>query len=106
MIWNKKNKKDKTTVNQEFADKNPTPENYLNLSLIYYQEGQFEKCIESCRKALKLKPDYADEYNNICSAYNSMGKWDEAIKACQMALKIKSDYELAKNNLKWAESKK
>ncbi|HNZ42878.1 MAG TPA: tetratricopeptide repeat protein [Bacteroidales bacterium] len=88
----------------QFARQNPTPENYLNLSLQYYHLGQYEKCIEACNEALKLKPDYAEAYNNICSAYNAMHMWDKGAEACEKALKINPSYELAKNNLAWAKS--
>lgn len=99
-----KNKKPVIQVNEELVKNNPTPENYLNLSLQYYQRGLYEKCIEACNEALKIKPDYAEAYNNICSAYNAMQKWEEGAKACEKALKVNPNYELAKNNLKWAQN--
>lgn len=83
---------------------NPTAEGYLDLSLVYYNQGMYEKCIEACRQALKMKPDYAVAYNNICSAYNQMKMWDKAIEACSQAMKIQPDFELAKNNLNFAKS--
>lgn len=99
-----KNKKSVIQANEEFVKNNPTPENYLDLSLQYYQRGLYDKCIEACNEALKIKPDYAEAYNNICSAYNAMQKWEEGARACEMAIKIKPDYSLAKNNLKWAQN--
>ncbi|MCC6691703.1 MAG: tetratricopeptide repeat protein, partial [Bacteroidia bacterium] len=84
----------------------PSPETYLNLSLAYYKQNEFEKCIEAANNALNLKPDYAEAYNNICSAYNRLGKYNEAEKACNKALQIKPDYELAKNNLQDVLSRK
>jgi len=98
------NKESKLDETKEFALKNPTPENYVNLSLLSYQKGLYEKCIEACHEALKLNPNYADAYNNICSAYNALGKYDEAIKACEKAVQLKPDFQLAKNNLNWAKS--
>ncbi|MFH1319791.1 MAG: tetratricopeptide repeat protein [Bacteroidota bacterium] len=86
--------------------KNPSPENYLNLSLTYYKNGLYEKCIRACEEALKLKPDYAEAYNNICSAYNMLEKWDEAITACEKSLQVKPDFERAKNNFKRAQDGK
>jgi tetratricopeptide (TPR) repeat protein len=80
----------------------PTPEGYLNLSLNYYNLGEYQKCIDACNEALKLKPDFAEAYNNICSAYNAMQMWDKGADACRKALELKPDYELARNNLKWA----
>jgi len=99
-----KNKKPVIEADVELVEKNPTPENYLNLSLQYYQRGLYEKCIYACNEALKIKPNYAEAYNNICSAYNAMQKWEEGAKACEKALKIDPNYELAKNNLKWAQN--
>ncbi|MCF8298852.1 MAG: tetratricopeptide repeat protein [Saprospiraceae bacterium] len=78
----------------------------INLSLTYYTEGLYLKCVEACEKALKLKPGDATAYNNICSAYNALQQWDKAIEACEMALKSAPDFELAKNNLKLAEKEK
>ncbi len=79
-----------------------TCENYINLSLAYYKAEMYDKCIEACEEALKLRPDYALAYNNICSAYNMLGEWKKAIEACEKALKINPDFQLAKNNLNWA----
>lgn len=80
-----------------------TPEAWLQLSLEYYQQGQYEKCIEAAKKALELRPDYAEAWNNICSGYNSLQRYEEGAAACREALRIQPNYQLAKNNLKWAE---
>lgn len=94
--------KDKLRLLAENADSSPTPENYLNLSLAYFQNAQYEKCIEACKKALRLRPGFAEAYNNICSAYNVLGKRQEAIDACDKALKYRPDFPLAKGNLNYA----
>lgn len=91
---------------QNLAAANPTPENYLNLSLTFYNAADYKKCIEAAEQALKLRPDYADAYNNICAAYNAMGDYDQAIKAGKEAVRINPDYQLAKNNLNLALEKK
>jgi tetratricopeptide (TPR) repeat protein len=80
------------------------PGDFLNLSLLYYQAADYEKCIEAAQKALKIKADYAEAWNNICSAYNAMNKFEEGVKACEEALKIKPDYALAAGNLNYAKS--
>ena len=98
-------KKMYSQILQEETITNPSPENYLNLSLQYYKQGEYQKCIDACNEALKIKPDYSEAYNNICSAYNAMKMWDKGIEACEKALKINPAYELAKNNLRWAQSK-
>jgi tetratricopeptide (TPR) repeat protein len=78
-----------------------TPEEYISLSINYYKEGKYEKCIEACLEALKLRPDIAEAYNIIGTAYNSMEKYDEAIENYEKAIKIKPDFELAKTNIQW-----
>ena len=101
-----KNRKSKLDFAIEIAAKNPTAENYLNLSLYYYNANKFNECIDACNKAIKLKPDFALAYNNICSAYNGLKIYDKAIEAGKKALAIQPDLEIAKNNLKFAESQK
>ena len=93
------NGEDKITSLLRSAEENPTPENFLNLSLAYYKKGMYRKCIDACTRALVEKPDYVFAYNNMCTAYNALGEWDKALEACEKALKIAPDYDLAKNNL-------
>lgn len=86
------------------AETEPTAQNYLNLSLAYYNVGQYQACIDAAYKALEYQPDFAEAYNNICSAHNELRQWDLAVDACNKALQYKPDYQLAKNNLNWAKS--
>lgn len=83
----------------EITKTNPTPDNFLNLSLKYHEAGRYTDSINACYKALKLKPNYDLAYNNICAAYNELGKWDKAIEACEKGLKINPANQLIKNNL-------
>lgn len=102
-----KNKKGKLEVAAEAAKKDPSATNYLNLSLSYYEAGKYAECVDACKEAIKLKPDYALAYNNMCSAYNALKMYDKAIEACNKAIAIQPDFTLAKNNLKLAlDSKK
>ncbi len=78
---------------------NPTPENYIELSLAYYNAKQFNECIVACNEALKLKPDYSLAYNNICSSYNELKQWDKAIEAGNKGLLVDPTNELLKGNL-------
>jgi protein O-mannosyl-transferase len=93
------NKKGKVSISEEEIKKSPSPEKYLDLSLAYYQQQNYDKCIEMAEEALKLKPDYPEAYNNIGSSYNMLKQYDKAIAACQKALEINPNYALAKNNL-------
>lgn len=80
----------------------PTPAKYLNLSLSYFNENKFEKCILATQKALNLKPDYPEAFNNMGIAYFNLGEYNKAINAYNEALKLNPEYQLAKNNLKEA----
>ncbi|MES2621841.1 MAG: hypothetical protein V4615_13410, partial [Bacteroidota bacterium] len=97
--------KSQLEVEKESSVNFKTPEQFLNLSLLCYNAGDFEGCIDAAEKALALKSDYAEAYNNICSAYNAMNKFEEGVKACEAALKIIPNYALAKGNLNYAKSK-
>lgn len=83
---------------------NPTPENYIELSLAYYNEGLFEKCIEAANEALKLKPEYDLAYNNICAAYNELHEWRKAVEAGEKGLSINPQNKLLQGNLSVSKS--
>lgn len=87
---------------EALVTENASPERFLDLSLAYYQQGNFELCIEACEQALQRKPDYADAYSNICASYNMLGQWEKATEACNAALKIDPQHKLATGNLGWA----
>jgi tetratricopeptide (TPR) repeat protein len=84
----------------------PTPENYLNLSQLYCQNGRFSDCVSAAIQALRLRPDYPEAYNNIAAGYESMGRWDESISAAREAIRLKPDFQLARNNLAYAVSQR
>jgi tetratricopeptide (TPR) repeat protein len=84
----------------------PTAENYLGLSQLYYQNGHYDECIHAAQEALRLRPNYAEAYNNVAAGYQATGRWDEAIEAAQKAIGLKQDFQLARNNLAYALSQK
>lgn len=90
------------TMAEEEAVRLNTADAYLNLSLKYYNMGQYENCIKACHRSLELKPNYAEAYNNICSAYNQLKLYEDAKAACEKALQYKPGYALAQGNLNWA----
>jgi tetratricopeptide (TPR) repeat protein len=98
-------RKDHVQILEEDAKKSPTAEKYLDLSLSFYQKGDYKKCIEACENAVRLKPDFADAYSNMCASYNQLQQWDKAIEACNKALKIDPNHKLANGNLNWAKKK-
>lgn len=78
----------------------------LKLSLELYTNGDFEGCVEICKKIIALNPNNSLAYNNMCSAYNNLNKTDEAMTACTRALQIDPNFTRARNNLNIAIDKK
>jgi len=91
---------------EKFSKEKPSSDNYINLSLAYYNQGLYEKSIEACQKAIQLKPDNANAYNNIAASYCELKNWDKAIEACTKALQIDPTHQLATGNLNWAKDEK
>jgi protein O-mannosyl-transferase len=83
----------------QLIGKTPSAENYLDLSLQYYNDGDFKKCIEAAQLALSFKPNYDLAFNNICAAYNRLGEWEKAVEAGERGLEINPNNELLKGNL-------
>ncbi len=98
------NRKNKTDMEAEHVKLAPTAEKYLQLSLHYYQDRRYDKCVDAAQAALVLKPDYPEAYNNIGSGYIALKQFDKAAEALKKALTLKPGYELAKNNLSLAEN--
>ena len=66
---------------------------------VYKGLGQLDASVKAYRKAIDIKPDYADAYNNRGNALKDQGKLEEAIEAYKKALAIKPDYAEAYNNM-------
>ena len=79
-----------------------TPQNPIahnNLGLALAGRGQVDEAIAHYRKALEIKPDYAEAHNNLGNALAGRGQIDEAIAHYRKALEIKPDYAKAHYNL-------
>jgi tetratricopeptide (TPR) repeat protein len=96
--------KSQLDISKEAAETRKTPEDYLNLSLQYYNAGNYQGCIDAAKKSLELRPDYAPAYNNIGSSYNVMKKYKEGKEAMLKALSLDPNSQLYKNNLAVSES--
>jgi tetratricopeptide (TPR) repeat protein len=100
------NSNDRVGAAERLVESQPTPENYVDLSLAYNQGGRYEDSIRAAREALQLRPGYAEAYNNIAAGNESLRRWDEAIAAAQEAVRLKPGFQLAGNNLSYALSQK
>ena len=60
---------------------------------------QFDAAIANYKKALKIKPDYAEAYNNLGAVLKDKGDLEAAIDSCKKALKIKPEYAEAYINM-------
>jgi len=61
--------------------------------------GQLDTAVKDYKKALALKPDYAEAQYNLGITLRELGQIDAAIKSYKQALTIKPDYFGAHNNL-------
>jgi protein O-GlcNAc transferase len=61
--------------------------------------GRMDEAIVAYKRALILKPDFAEAYNNMGVILREQGKLDEAIAAYDRALSIKPDFAEAYNNM-------
>lgn len=77
----------------------PTVDNFLNLSLEYYNVGDYDSCIYASNLILELDPNSVLAYNNICAANNQLRRWDLAIIAGKQGLSIDSESQFLINNL-------
>ncbi|CAM1354640.1 tetratricopeptide repeat protein [Tenacibaculum halocynthiae] len=101
---NKKTINLKLKLAEELAENSPTSDNYINLSLAYYNQKLYKKCIIASERALELDPENKFAYNNIGSAYIALKNREEAIIALTKSLQIDSTFQFAKNNLNWAKN--
>ena len=63
------------------------------------EQGKLDEAVACYRRALELKPDYAEAHNNLGNALKDQGKLDEAVACYRRALELKPDYAEAHNNL-------
>ena len=64
-----------------------------------FAKGQWDQAVAHYRKALEIRPDYAEAHVDLGNVLTSRGQVDEAIAHYQKALEIKPDYAEAHNNL-------
>ena len=74
-------------------------ERYFQEGIACIESGQYDKAIEPLRKAIKLKPDYAEAHNNLGVVYHKLKLYEQAIDSYKEAIKIKPDFADAHLNI-------
>ena len=62
------------------------------MGIAYKAQGKLDKAIDSFKKAISLKPNYAEAYNNLGLALNEKNNSTEDIGSLLTGLKLLSDY--------------
>ena len=71
-----------------------------NISGVCYRAtGQLEMAVKSFKKALVIKPDFADARYNLGLSFQDLNQLDAAIKSYKETLAIQTNYAKAHNNL-------
>lgn len=86
---------------EEKARKEPSVDDFLALSVRYYQARRFEDCIRACRQAIELRQDLAEAYSNMAAAQHALGRDDDAIEALRNAVRVRPDLAVARRNLEF-----
>jgi hypothetical protein len=79
-----------------------TAEYFLNLSVEYYESGNYEDSIRAARSALQLRVSFSEAWNNICAAYNNLGQFEEGRIAGEEATRLDPSNWHALNNLQYS----
>jgi len=70
-----------------------------NRAIDFYNQEQYKDAEIYFKKAIELKPDYAEAYANLGALYAKFKEYDKAIKLYQECIKIKPSYAGAYTNL-------
>ena len=73
----------------EFDSKNPLHQLYSGSD--YYNDGNFDAAISAYRRAIELKPDYAEAYNNIGTVFDYQGDFGAAIEMFEKTVYLNPD---------------
>ena len=82
-------------INQGFNDHRV----FSNYAGILHSLGEFQAAESSLRKAIKIKPDYANAHYNLGNILIDLGKSNDAELSYRKAIEIKPDYADAYLNL-------
>jgi predicted O-linked N-acetylglucosamine transferase (SPINDLY family) len=75
------------------------PNYFFNFGNRLRAQGKFEEAIAAYRRAIGIKPDFAEAHSNLGIMLVVQGKLEEAIAAFRRAISIKPDHTEAHSNL-------
>jgi tetratricopeptide (TPR) repeat protein len=81
------------------ADEPLSADNWINVSLLRYQQKDFAGAVAAALQALKLNAGSSLAYNNLGAGYAGLGEWDAAVGAEKQALRLNPHLQIAQNNL-------
>ena len=76
------------TYQQEIESYPREPDAYINLGLVYADQGQYEKAAEITRQAIRLAPDLLRPYANLAIYDLDLQRFDEARQVIHRARKL------------------
>ncbi|RDU98387.1 tetratricopeptide repeat protein [Trinickia dinghuensis] len=87
------------TLMRESIAAHASPIYYNNLGNALRDARKLDDAVIAYRRAVELKPDYADAHNNLGNALRETGEAAAAVTSCARALELKPGYAEAYNNL-------
>lgn len=72
---------------------------YFYMGIALDEKGEHKKAIDFYTKAMKLRPNIADNYQNRGLAYYHMGDKEKAIADYKKALELEPNHQMAKEQL-------
>src|SRR3972149_6789176 len=74
----------------------------LQQALTHHRAGRLPEAEAGYRRALEIKPDFAEAHNNLGAIFSDQGRLSEAEASYRRALEFEPDYEDAFGNLLFA----
>jgi eukaryotic-like serine/threonine-protein kinase len=74
-----------------------TSRGYLNLGVVYAEQGQYEKSAELTRQELRLNSDNVAPHDNLANCYLALQRFDDARKTIREAQARKLDDYITRN---------
>ena len=80
-------------------DQAPAPEKLVSAAADARAAGRYDECLSLARKALSIRPNYAEAYYVASGALVARGRTADALHALRMTLRIQPDHAAAKETL-------